>query len=243
MNKETFEELIPAYALGALDANERAEFEALLASNPEAQQLVAEYQATADLLVLTAPARPAPPHLRDDLRRRLAAQRKVVPIEADARKSASRWVQLGALAAILAVVLGVVWLLSREQTSPARQLFDSLLAQPNVVRVALAPQPGFEQISGELVALPDSTQAVIRVANMPPLDQEHAFQLWFADEEGLQSSLTFRAASGETYVIVPVEEAISAYQAFAVSIEPPEGSPDPNQPSGPVVFTVPTSPA
>lgn len=255
MNRETFEELIPAYALGALDADELAEFEAFLADDPEAQRLVAEFQAITDQLVLTTPARPAPAHLQNDLRHRLAAQNvsdtHQVTLIDSARRDAAQPQNLTkahvlpmpaliGLAAVLAVVIGAALILTRgQQPSSARDIFDQLAGKPDTVRVALAPQPGYENVDGELAT--DGEQAVICMNGMPAISADQAFQLWFAYAEGgLQGSDTFQSTqSDETCVIVPVEEANADYQAFAVSIEPSTGSPRNDQPSGEVVFVVP----
>jgi anti-sigma-K factor RskA len=235
MNRETFEELIPAYVLGALDAEELAEFEALLADDPEAQRLVAEYQAITDQLVLTTPARPAPAHLQDDLRRRLASQPAKVtlmPQQSVKWRSSALPVLVG-LAAALAVVIGVAVFLLQPQTP--REVFDRLSQ-----RVALIPQAGYEDVHGVLAT--DGSQAVICMRDMPSLPDDRVFQLWFAYADGaLQSSKTFEAANGEICEIVPLANASAGYQAFAVSIEPPGGSPDPTTPSGDVVFIVPAS--
>src|SRR6266498_4173760 len=58
-------DLAPAYALGALSAEEAQRFEAYLATSPEAQREVAEYREIGALLALSqAEARP-PAELRD----------------------------------------------------------------------------------------------------------------------------------------------------------------------------------
>lgn len=76
MDRQTLLDLIPAYALGALDAEEYTAVAVLLETDTEARRILAEYQAIADHLTLATPARRAPAHLQDDLRRRLAAQRQ-----------------------------------------------------------------------------------------------------------------------------------------------------------------------
>ena len=64
--------LIPAYALGAADADERAALEGHLGQCAVCRAALADYQALgADLLYTTAPAA-APARLTEDLRRRLA---------------------------------------------------------------------------------------------------------------------------------------------------------------------------
>jgi anti-sigma-K factor RskA len=252
MNRETFLDLIPAYALGALDTDEREAFEALLDNDAEAQKLLAEYQALSDSLVLITSARTAPAHLKNDLRKRLAAQRKIEtpqikvlpPYES---KPANRNRTLGgllALAAMLVVVVGVAWFLTRnQQTQSPQELYASLSAQEGAIRVAVVPDPAQEQITGTLVAGADGKQAVIMVNNLPALSSDQTFQLWFIDNQsGVQSSDLFTAAENEaTYIVVPLESPIADYQAFAVSIEPAGGSPFEDKPTTTPIFAVPVN--
>ena len=49
--REQLLNLVPSYAIGALDEDERAEFEAWLQHDQEAQALLADYLAVADHLV------------------------------------------------------------------------------------------------------------------------------------------------------------------------------------------------
>lgn len=251
MNRETFLELIPAYALGALDPDEQEAFEALLAHDAEAQKLVAEYQALTDSLVLITPAQPAPSHLKDDLRKRLAAQRKseppqIQPLPPSESKLSSRTLaRLMALAAMLIVVFGAVWFLTRGQYPPsAPELYASLSNQEGAIRVAVVPDPTQEQITGMLVAAPDGRQAVIRVNNLPVLAPDQTFQLWLINsQKRIQSGGLFQAAQAEdaTYIILPLESPLQDYQAFAVSIEPAGGSPFEDQPTTPPIFAVPVN--
>ena len=57
MTRDDLLELIPAYALDALDTDERAEVDSLLTSDAEAQQLLADYEAVASALVFHVPER------------------------------------------------------------------------------------------------------------------------------------------------------------------------------------------
>src|SRR5205085_5277677 len=129
MDRNILLDLIPAYALGALDPDERAEVEAFLATDDEARTLLAEYQAVTDAIVLTAPARRPPAHLNADLRQRLAASRPhptatahkseptLVPPPAatSARPALQRrspvWVRYVTAAAMIALVLAALLLL------------------------------------------------------------------------------------------------------------------------------------
>jgi anti-sigma-K factor RskA len=75
MDRNTLLELIPAYAVDALDADERQAVEAFIQSDPEAQAILADYEAITAMMSLAAPVRQAPAHLQGDLRSRLAARK------------------------------------------------------------------------------------------------------------------------------------------------------------------------
>jgi len=242
MNRDDFLDLIPAYALGALDDDERAAFEARLLADLEAQRLLDEYRAVADALVLLTPAQPAPPGLADDLRRRLAAQRSAPePQPASTRTALPR--RILALAAALALVFGALWLALNGgragETMPPDQMFSELLARPDAVRVALVSAAPFEDVYGELIAVPDGGYAVIKVDCLPQLEAGQAFQLWLTMAEGVVVSGGMFYAdpdSETTYVPVTFSQPLARYRRLAVSIEPQTGS---ARPAGPPVFAVP----
>lgn len=239
MDRETLLNLIPAYALNALDPEERAAVERALAADPEVRQRLAEYQAVADALALAAPARLAPEHLQADLRARLAAS-------PPRRPAISRWAPFGSwapvalgIAAALVVILAAVLLLIQPETDPGAQLYARIAAQPDARRLALTPAMA-DVTGGELVMTADGGQAVIRVDQLPVLGDEQTFQLWLVDATSTRSGGLFRSerAAGPHYIVIPLDKPAADYQAFGVSLEPAGGSPLPDGPSGPRVFRV-----
>ena len=242
MDRETFLNLIPAYALGALDDDERAEFEARLANDTEGRTLLTEYQSLADSLALTAPAREAPAHLGDDLRARLKTKPLALS-NAPQEAPGPIWTRWLSAAAILALIFGMIWGLTQLQTDPlpaGQQLYTDLTAMSSATRLNIAPGEEFTNVSGQLVAVPGSTQAVIQVANLPQLNEDQAYQLWLAGPDGVVSGGLFQALSSNTptYVVLPLELPFESYQGFGVSLEPAGGSPFPDRRSGPRVFNV-----
>lgn len=248
MDRETLLDLIPGYALGALDADEQREVEALLAQDAEARALLAEYEEMTDMLVLAVPAQAAPAHLSDDLRRRLrgdSAPASSRPLPA-AKPVTPLLPRLLALAAMLAVVIGLAALLASLQpaTPEGAQLYTQLAGQENAMRVALVPNEEQPQLEGELVAVPGSTQVVIEVRNLAVLPEDQIYQLWIVGPEGITSGGLFNAAEdAPTYVVVPITLPVENYAAFGVSLEPAGGSPFPDRPTGSGVFRVPLEPA
>lgn len=251
MDRETVLDLIPAYALGALDPEDRAAVDALLATDAEAQRLLAEYQAITDNLVLTTPTRRAPPNLTQDLQRRLAAQRPAasVPVppapqlrtetpEIQVVKPRSiAWVM--ALAAALVVIVAGL-LLTRGTSAPGpAQLYEQIAALPDALHVPVTPDLQ-ASTNGDMVVSPDGKQAVIRVVDLPDIQSDQTFELWLVDEQGARSAglLQFADEQGTNYISVPLEKDARDYAAFAVSIEPSGGSPTSDSPTGPKAFVV-----
>lgn len=242
MSRDDLLALLPAYALGALDPDERAAVETWLPTDAEARALLAHYQAVVDQLYVLAPARPAPPHLEADLRRRLAAERAPAGQRETVRWRRQRvwW----AAAALVVVVLGAAALLSlfAEHSAPADDpgaLYATIAAQADARRFAVEASEDLANLRGELIVTASGDRAVIRVEQLPALPADQTFQLWLLDTEGtLRSGGIFRAQDEVTHIVVPLERPLMAYQRFGVSIEPAGGSPYEDRPTGPVVFRV-----
>lgn len=262
MQHDDLFDLIPAYALGALDPDEQSRFEAWLRDHPDAQILLDEYRQMADHLVVMAPLQPAPARLQADLRARLAADRTAAPESGPESKPKSpppaplpasgrvlrlhrRWRQLAALAAaaVLLVVVGVLALRPESSTpreDPARA-FERIAAEDDAGWFDVVPGDVTDAVTGDLVVTPDGSEAVIRVAQLPPLGQGQTFQLWLVDQSGSRvSGGLFRPDQDDaTYIRVPLDKPLADYRAFGVSLEPEGGSPLKDAPSGPRVFLVP----
>lgn len=258
MDRNTLLDLIPAYALGALDPDERAEVEAFLAADAEGRNLLAEYQAVSIDLILTTPARPAPSHLSADLRQRLAANRPqtaegtprsapseptLVPPEAKPtlRRQTPTWIPYVAAAAMLAIVLAAVLLLRPPSGPPddPAQRYQWIIAQDNARRIPIAAADPALDTEGELVLTSDGKYGVIEVRQLPEIQINQTYQLWLVNDNGAHSGglLEFPQPQGPNYISLP-EMAGDDYDAFGVSIEPEGGSPDPNGPTGDRVFGV-----
>lgn len=227
MNRETLRELIPAYALGVLSPDEARQVEALLAEDEAARALLREYQATAAALALIAPARTPSPELEARLLRR-ARQPRLRPL----------LYGLAGAAAVLVVIFAALVLSLSTAAPSAEALYDQMMAEAGRVEIALVPALTPE-ITGTLVYRPGEMTAVIRVANLPPLTPEQAYQLWLIDDAGSVSGGIYRLTEATNYIQVPATRPINEYLRFGVSLEPASGSPLGNRASGPRVFSVP----
>lgn len=252
MDRSELLDLIPAYALDALDPEEKLQVEALLHTDTEAQKLLAEYQDITSNLILATPARRAPAHLEGDLRKRLAANRPAqtapTPVPAAAeppvtvlptRRRTNIWLPLVAAAAVIAIVFGAVTLLNR---NPAERLYNQIVAMPDHVTMPI-PSPDGTTPAGEMVATADGKQAVLRMTRLPELNNDSTFQLWLIDGNGAHSGglFPFTDSSSTYYVIVPLTKGVFDYNAFGVSVEPQGGSPSPDGPSTTPIVVISTT--
>ena len=141
MNDSTPFDLISAYALGALSNEERAQVEALLATSEEAREELRVYQAMLAGLATTIPPRKAPAHLTEDFRQRLGGSPKVLSMT-PRRSSPARLIV--ALAAILIVAIGVLFVFRSINTDTDQQAIQRILNDSGAVKVALLPQASAE---------------------------------------------------------------------------------------------------
>jgi anti-sigma-K factor RskA len=227
MDRETVRGWLPAYALGALDEDERRQVEALLAEDELAGQALRDYTQIAQSLLYGVPAVAPPP----DLEHRLMAR---------SRRNAGRMVVWPVLAAVavLALVVATVFLTQRLASPSAEALYQQVVAAPDHVAVALVPALS-PDITGQLVYRPGEPTAIIRVSNLPALNADQAYQLWLVDESGSVSGGVYRPDESTVYIRVPATRPIAEYARFGVSLEPADGSPLGNRASGPRVFSIP----
>ncbi len=106
------ESQLAAFALGALDAEDRQRVETLLAASPAHQEELRQLREVVALLPYGAPAADPPERVRERLFARIEADRAVAPAarpapERPAPRPASRWLVPGLMAAMAALVLAL----------------------------------------------------------------------------------------------------------------------------------------
>jgi anti-sigma-K factor RskA len=137
--------------------------------------------------------------------------------------------------AAIAVVVAVRSLLLFEATTPESSQTTAQQPEALVSHVAVLNDKNAQPIM--LVAWDEahSTMTLHRLGDVQ-LPPERAMQLWGIPASGHPVSLGVLPNSGNGKVSA-AEQRPESYAALAISIEPPGGSPNPNGPSGPVVFS------
>ena len=221
-------ELLPAYALGALEAAEATDVARHVTGCPECRAELSDFERLADALALAVPEAAPPAALRGRLlaavqreqaqgsrgageqghsspprlprSRAVLRQRKALPV-------------YGLLALAAIVLGGLLW------AAVGR------LAMGEAV-VTLAPSDVAPSAAGELRF--GGGGATLEVVGLPVLPPAQQYQLWVVRDEQRASGAIF-SVNGNGWAEVPVtlDYPAAEYDRFGITIEPTGGSPGP----------------
>jgi anti-sigma-K factor RskA len=180
--------LLGAYALDALDDDERARMDAYLERTPAARDELDELRESAASLAL-APVDDlqAPPELWARISSSITtgdSERDELSARRVRRSSAARWAfPVGVAAAIAIVVLAGAVVALQQRLDDARSpsasaltaKFEQATRQDGARELALAPRSGSEV--ARLVLLPDGTGYLVN-DDLSPLRTDQTYQLW-----------------------------------------------------------------
>ena len=208
MSDDRFEELLGAYLLRQLTAEEEHELERHLEGCPRCRDELERVRQTHALLGELAASEP-PPELKD---RVLAHARG----EASARFGSGWKLWVPAAAALLAAgFLGIA-------------LFAAITggSSSGVPLTATALAPGASgELRGEKVG--ENLRVELEVEGLPELREHEYYEMWYATEDGERISCgTFRAQSeGRTTVNLTAPALAISYPVIEVTREPDDGDP------------------
>ena len=254
---DAIRELLGAYALGAVDPDERRRVEAHLAECPACRAELAELRAAASALPLLVAERVPSPALRNRLIAQVQAeaqppaaqplamtaprpapppgalspQQAPIPLKLTPvrrRPHRPRATTVWAAAAILLLVFAAAMVV---WNLDLRHRLDSQAQPTRTVAVQFAQPASGARAS--LIYLPDQQVMLLNVANMPQLPDGEVYQVWLVDANGPVPVGTFHPGNAQ----IAIAANPAAYQALAVTPEPgPLGSP---KPTGAKVITAP----
>jgi anti-sigma-K factor RskA len=224
-----------AYAVDALDDEERTQFERHLEVCPECRAEVQSFAETAALVAETSSETP-PPSLRDSVLsgirsiRPLPPETTADPAQADAAPVAGtvhtlrrRTFPLLVAASVALILLAVGGGLAYHANhgGSSTNLADQIMNAPDAVRVT-EPVPGGGQLT--IVRSASLKRAVMVGSDVPPPKAGTTYQMWLQQPgQGMVSAGLMPDADHPT---VLTGDAATA-QAAAVSVEPESGSPQP----------------
>jgi anti-sigma-K factor RskA len=243
--------LLGAYAVNAVDADERAAVEALVAADPEAATELASLLAVAATLG-DAVASDPPPALRAAVLAEVAATTQVGPLSgprhaataaeatdtpptaretaassnvtdlASRRRARPRWL---AIAAAVAIGAAVPTALAVQQARRADQVEQQQQALADLLTDPSAVVVhGTMPGGGKATAIMTDSQALISASDMPDPGEGHVYQLWVLDDGKAASAGILADSGGSARALT---DAFSSGDSLAVTVEPTGGSDQP----------------
>jgi anti-sigma-K factor RskA len=222
------------YALGALNADETAAFEALMSGNVELRAMVREMrEASGDLAKCVPLQQPSA-----DLRRRVLREitlEKQAGLSERHRPASFSWLPW-AIAALFLLFCGI---LALDRARLQRELAEARAADPlsQAMLIALTSPTGEHPDAKANVAWqPDRQSGVITINNMPPAGEGRDYQLWAVDAnhtDPINAGVIHVEAGRVTRVRFKPDKDASQIKAFAISLEREGGVP---KREGPIVM-------
>ena len=238
-------ELVPAYALNALDPAERKRIEQHLRDCPELRDEIAAYQSVSTQLAY-APTQTEPrPALKYRVLDKISPQTKREFTPFGWLGSLVRSPAFAAIALIAAIGLGL-WNIAvqsqlMQQVAQDQKLLTQLARERDLVSVMAYGQgqprelQGTEiasRASGRLYGKADQSTFVLAVHNLPKLEPGKVYQVWLVSASGDRTSGGTFALDESAYgwIVVKPPKPLSEYRSIGITVEPEGGSPGPTTP-------------
>ena len=223
------------YVLGMIETTESATFEEALRDNAELRTLVREMREASADLARTVPSQKPTAELRQRVLREVALERQSRAGVTRSASPSAAWLPW-AIAALFMVFCGA---LAFDRSRLERELVDARqsdsLGEMTFVNL-VSPEPGHEKAKVTVAWHPDKQAGMITVANMPPADAGHDYQLWAVcanREEPINAGIIHVDPNGVTRVRFKPDQAVGQIKAFAISLEREGGVP---KREGPIVM-------
>ncbi|HEX5837196.1 MAG TPA: anti-sigma factor [Anaerolineales bacterium] len=220
-------DLIPAFAIGALEAEDVARVETHLAGCLICREESRALEEVAAQLRFAAPASAPSPGLKERLITRVQSTRLQTPVPAPApsRPWFERLLPAWGLASlVLLLALGALNLSLWQRFNEA----ESFTAPGGMRAVPLSPEDAASRATGFVLISADGQDGALVVDGLPPLDEDQEYQLWLIrDGERVSGAIfsTDENSYGGTRIRAPLS--LLEYSAVGITVEPAGGSPQP----------------
>ena len=219
--------LAGAYALDALDDDERARFEAHLKSCDRCRIEVAEFRSVAHALAEQQQVEP-PASLKAAVLAQVSETRQDAPSVVSLSRSRFGRAQsvLAVAAAVALLVVGAV-VFSRPDTDPTTEVVSA----PDAVVATLDTTGDGQSGTVQIVWSDDQNQVAVIASDLVDPGEGMAYALWFLLEDGVAPAGLFSPDDGAVTAVLDVDDVDTT--GWGITIEPETGS---EQPTTPVLF-------
>lgn len=230
-----YDELLDAYALGALSDEERREFEEHLTKNPKRQGEVDDLVAVAGLMALAPVELEPAPDLRKRLMRTVraegAASEPARPPMLERLRNLFGYQALAAGAAAVVLIGLLSWNVLLQDELQSLRSQPPADAGPRVLEFQAAESGGGG--SGELIVL-EGQQDVLVTKDMPRIPEGRVYQIWVIEGDEPKPGGLFQPDE-EDPVAASMTRSPGAGDVVAITVEPAGGSSAPT--SDPIMTT------
>jgi anti-sigma-K factor RskA len=212
------EKLAAEYVLGTLKGGARRRFESYMHNDAALRLLTVEWQERLAPMAEFAPAVQPSQQVWAGIERRLNLRRARTGWLA----SLNFWRGLGIASTAVAALLAIV-------------ISTRVLDQPQLDYVATLTD---DKAHTALVLTGDTQHMAltVRLVGNAPVASDKTLQLWAVPKQGNPRSLGLLADKGEVRLALGSNAIGDDVALLAVSLEPKGGSPDPNGPTGPILY-------
>jgi hypothetical protein len=241
---EEFLDLAAAVALDASDPEDVRRVEEHAAKCPSCRARLDEFRATASLLADAAPQIDPPAEVRARLFEAVRREPRVLPFAHRWRARLSpAW--LVAAASFLVAIASLAWVaMLQVQISDLRTAqmlaseragrFDRVVNVLASDRLSVKPlKADAEQVasSGYVFLDPNSGTGMLMCHDLPPVEQGHAYQVWFVrGNERVSGGMLWPDRSGDGYTMIQLPPDIQSFDSIGLTDEPGTGSQWPTTP-------------
>ena len=222
MAHDDYKELIPAHALSALDAADERALNEHLAQCAECRRDLAEWEATAASLALSAkPMEPSP-----QVRERILTQIKSPKVLPFTKPQRNLWRSFGSIAAVIlfaALIVSVIVLWQQNRTLRNENQFYKILTSPGS-RVAELSGTNEAANATAKLAYDQAGRAFLITNGLPSAPAGKEYQLWYiVDNKPLPGKTFAPDNNGQGMLTDQVPQAARKSAVFAITLEPAGG--------------------
>lgn len=224
-NEKLRDLLSAAYVVGTLRGGARRRFESYMKDSALIQREVGEWQDR--LYPMAEFAGAVKPHARvwDAIEKRIKGPASPWAFWSSLRNDLAFWRGLGLVSTTAACLL-VAFIMTRtpDTTAPTATSYVAMLADDKAQPVIV--------ITGDAT----KHQLVAKLVSHPSVEAGKSLELWAVPAKGNPRSLGLVSADGTVTLPLPEFATPQSAPLLAVTLEPKGGSPNPNGPTGPILW-------